>query len=106
MGSEEEPAGHELRQAEPLHPPVLQEGYHPQARRLSAARVPICAPRVMQKKKKKKHKTLHPPCDLRVCAHGLPLRHGTNNEDCLRQQLGVNIVGSIYCLFIFAFVFY
>lgn len=56
MGSEEEPAGHELRQAEPLHPPVLQEGYHPQARRLSAARVPVCAPRVMQKKKKKSTK--------------------------------------------------
>lgn len=44
MGHPQEPAGHELRQAEPFYPPVLQEGHHPEARHLPTPRLPVRAP--------------------------------------------------------------
>jgi len=41
VGTPKEPTRHELRQAEPLHTPILQEEHHPQARRVPETGVPV-----------------------------------------------------------------
>lgn len=46
VGTPKEPTCHELRQAEPLHTSVLQEGHHPQAWRVTEAGVPVRSPSV------------------------------------------------------------
>lgn len=42
MGSEKEPASDELRQAQPLHQAVLQEGNHSQTRCVSETGLSVC----------------------------------------------------------------
>lgn len=44
LGRQEEPPRHELRQALPLNPPVLQEGHHAEDRALSAPGLPVLPP--------------------------------------------------------------
>ena len=41
MGREEEQAGHELRQAEQIYSPVLQEGHHSKDEPVEKTRLPV-----------------------------------------------------------------
>ena len=41
VGHAEEPSSHELRQTQPLHPPVLPEGHHEEDGTVAAARLPV-----------------------------------------------------------------
>lgn len=44
MGQKEKPPSHELRQAEPIHKTVLQEGHHEEDREVSAIGLPVLPP--------------------------------------------------------------
>lgn len=48
MGHQEEPPGHELWQIESLYTPVLQEGHHQKAWRITQAGLPVCQPCMMK----------------------------------------------------------